>query len=333
MTKKIDYPSVIIKNNRELCYNNENKTACNTNAHCNWSNSKNICVLSMNQYLLVDCINKVAEEFIQDELKAHEILRKGEYFVSDIVDYNVFTERPGEKIVMSSNTNINKILSEIFGKENIPKIGKRRSKLETMQNYEQLNLENPLRKIKTDYVQTIIENNNTIFRAFANAYFWLLHPYNDISYRNLGYYSNLQTSLANYYKSQVVDWLNNKENEEELKKLMPYIKYGKVFDFTVKLNIDVATLTNCLIELYVLSKLYETIVQVSDENKIIYVIHPSDGIVYDHAKSKDSFKSDTYASQVKKTINLKFYYISKNIYPDKIEVWSRADHKSTKATV
>jgi hypothetical protein len=74
-------------------------------------------MLAVKQDLLIDYINQATEEFIQNELKAHEILQKGEYFVSDIVNYNVFTERPGERIIMTSNTNLNKILSEIFGKE------------------------------------------------------------------------------------------------------------------------------------------------------------------------------------------------------------------------
>jgi hypothetical protein len=319
-SKKNDYPSFILRNNRELCYNNNKKDSCNASQHCNWVNSKNMCMLSIKQELLVDYINKVAEEFIQNELKAHEILRKGEYFVSDIVNYNVFTERPGERIIMTSNTNLNKILSEIFGKENIPKIGKRRNKLDLMQNYEQLNIDNPMRDTTNWYVQNIIENNNSIFRAFANAYYWLLHPYNDIVVRNLGYYSLPQTSLANIYKSQVIDWLLLPENTEVIKTLLPYIKNGRIVEFTIKLSVDVQTLTNCLIELFVMSKINETIIYVNDENfNIIYAFHPNNGIVYDYKKQKKQFDVSTYRN-FKKIINLRFHYISKNISPDKIEV-------------
>ena len=110
-----------------------------------------MCMLTIKQDMLVEYINKVTEEFINNELKAHEILRKDNYFVSDIVNYNVFTERPDEKIIMTSNTNLNKILYEIFGKENIPKIGKRANKLETIQNYDQLNASNPMRDINIWY--------------------------------------------------------------------------------------------------------------------------------------------------------------------------------------
>lgn len=316
-SKQIDYPSFILKNNRELCYSNNTKDACVTNQHCNWINSKNMCMLGIKKDLLVDFINKVAEEFVQNELKAQEILRKGDYFVSDIVNYNVFTERPGERIIMSSNTNINKILSEIFGKENIPRIGKRRNKIEAMQNYTQLNMDNPLKDINNWYLQNIIENNNTIFRAFANVYYWLTHPYNDPSVRNLGYYSALQTNLSNIYKSQVVDWLLSPESNTA--PIIPYIKYGKLTEFATKLATDVYTLTSCIVELYVLSIINETIIYVNDENyNIIYVLHPTNGIVYDHRKARTSFDTSKYRN-FKKIVDLRFHYISKNISPDKIE--------------
>lgn len=315
--KQIDYPSFILKNNRELCYSSNTKDACNANQHCNWINSKNMCVLSLKKDMLVNFINKVAEEFIQNELKAHEILRKGDYFVSDIVNYNVFTERPGERIIMSSNTNINKILSEIFGKENIPRIGKRRNKIEAMQNYMQLNMDNPMKDIQNWYVQNIIENNNTIFRAFANGYYWLTHPYNDPVIRNLGYYSSIQTNLSSVYKAQVVDWLLDPESNTA--PIIPYIKYGKLIEFATKLSLDVYTLTSCLVELYVLSLINETIIYVNDENyNIIYAFHPTQGIVYDHTESKTVFDTSKYRN-FKKIIDLRFHYISKNISPDKIE--------------
>ncbi|AYV85120.1 MAG: hypothetical protein Satyrvirus4_17 [Satyrvirus sp.] len=318
--KQIDYPSFVLRNNRELCYNNSDKTSCSGNQHCVWSGSKNMCLLNVKQNMLIDYINQIAEEFIQNELKAQEILRKGEYFVSDIVNYNVFTERPGERIIMSSNTNLNKILSEIFGKENIPRIGKRKNRLDLIQDYDQMNIDNPLKDVDNWYIQNIIENNNTIFRAFANGYYWLVHPYNDPVVRNLGYYSNLQTNLSNIYKSQVVDWLLLPDTSTEIEKLLPYMKYKKITEFATKLSTDIYTLTNCLIELYVLSRINETVIYVNDENyNIIYALHPTDGFVYDHKKDKKNFDTSKY-QKIKKNINLRFHYISKNIFPDKIEV-------------
>lgn len=318
-SKVLNYPSFEFKNNRELCYANYNKETCLTNQHCGWINSKQMCALQIKKDLIVDYINKVSEEFIQNELKAHEILKKGEYFVSDIIDYNVFTERPGEKIVISSNNNLNKLLGEIFGKDNIPRIGKRKNKFESFKNNEQINIENPLSEISDWYIQPIIENNNTIFRSFANSYYWLMHPYDDIITRNLGYYNGEQTELSNIYKSQVIDWIRSPENSKVIEKLLPYIKYGKPLEFATKLSTDVNTLTSCIVELSVLSMINETIIYVYDENYvIIFAFHPIQGIVYDFNKTKIYFDATKYKNY-KKIIHLRFHYISKNIQPDEIE--------------
>ena len=223
-TQKVDYPAFVIKNNRELCYDKTRDT-CHL-SYCNWVTSKNMCMLNIQQRLLIDSINKVTEELIQNELKASEILRRDNYFVSDIINYNIYTERPGERIIMNSNNNLTKVLNQIFGKENIPNIGKRRNKLNSAPDYLAINLENPMKDLNNWYIQKIVDNNNTIFRAFANSYFWLLHPYSDASYRNLGYYSELQTNLANIYKSQVIDWLLVETNTKTLDLPSFHIKPG-----------------------------------------------------------------------------------------------------------
>ncbi|AEJ34565.1 hypothetical protein MIMI_R327b [Acanthamoeba polyphaga mimivirus] len=292
-SKIIDYPSYILKNNREYCYINKNKDACNINKHCAWNNSKNLCLFNVKRIQLIDFINQVTEELIQNELRASEILRRGEYFVSNIVDYNVFTERPGERIVMASNSNLEKILSELFGKENIPRIGKKRYKFDNTQTYEQLNFDNPLKETSIWYIQNIIDNNNTVFRAFANTYYWLVHPYDEVSMRNIGYYSPLQTTLSNIYKSQVINWLLQQENQDMIQKISSYIRYNKVEDFVTKLSMDVNTISSGIVELCILSILYETIIYVNDEYfNVIYVLHPTQGIVYDYKKSKNKFTNE-----------------------------------------
>ena len=315
--KKINYPSFKINNNRELCYNNVNREACNIMQHCNWNNSRNMCLLSIKKDLLIDYINKVTEEFVLNEFQAHEILRKGEYFVSDIVNYNIFTERPGERVVMSSNTNINKILSEIFGKDNIPRIGKRRNKMDTVQNANQLNAANPIKEIDNWYVQNIIPNNNTIYRAFANAQFWLLHPYNENVARNLGYYSIPQTQLSNIYKSQVIDWLLSKDNS--FTEIEPYIKQGDIVEFATMLSNTVDTITSCIVESYVLSRINDTVIYIYDDNNnIIYAMHPYDGFIYDYKKTPKPFDPTKYR-KFKKIIQLRFFYFTKSTIPNNIE--------------
>ncbi|BCS83257.1 poxvirus early transcription factor-like protein [Cotonvirus japonicus] len=316
---KLDYPSFILRNNRELCFADTNKNACESNMYCSWNNEKNLCLFSVTENQLVDFINQVAEEFIQNEFKASEILQRGEYFVSNIVDYNVFTERPGERIIMSSNANLERILSEIFGKENIPRIGKKRYKFENTLDYEQMNINNPLRENNNWYIQNIIDNNNSIFRAFVNVYYWLVHPYNEISIRNLGYYSTLQNTLSNIYKSQVIDWLLSPENNKHIQKIMPYMRYNKIGDFAIKLSMEVNTITNGIVELYVLSKIYETIIYIySEYYDIMYVIHPTQGIVYDYKKNKNEFDTSEYRNY-KKNVNLRFNYTAGSNYPEIID--------------
>lgn len=319
--KKFDYPSFVLKNNRELCYSYNSKDMCNTQQHCSWNGSRDICLLNVAEDLVINYINQVSEELLQNELKAQEIFRRDKYFVSDIVNYSVFTERPGEKIILSTNVNLGQILGDIFGKENIPRIGRRKNKIESMQNYDQLNYEHPMKESSTYYSQQIIENNNSVYRAFANGYYWLLHPFADSVVRNLGYYSSLQTKLSSQYKSEVIDWITTllePENANYLSQIKSYFKYQNLTDNIVRMSNDVQTLTNCVIELFVLSKLYETIIYVYDDNMtIIYMIHPTDGIVYD--KNTNTELNNSKYTSYTKVINMKFYFFTKNIYPDKIE--------------
>src|SRR5690554_521561 len=98
----------------------------------------------------------------------------------------------------------------------------------------------------------------------------------------------------------------NEGNSEDIYQILPYIKDRKLEEFTIKLSVDVQTLTNCVVELYILSKLYETIIYVNDENyNIIYVFHPYEGIVYDHKKQRKPFDTGKYHN-FKKIINLRF---------------------------
>jgi hypothetical protein len=76
--------------------------------------------------------------------------------------YNNFTEKPGQKIIKSSSTNITKSLKEIFNKEHIPKIGKRHASKKLEIDLQQLQLENPLKDIKDAYSQVIISYNYSI---------------------------------------------------------------------------------------------------------------------------------------------------------------------------
>ena len=87
-----------------------------------WTN--NNCVFKLTDTLAIDYVNKVIEEIVQDSIKFKEIIQEDDYFVSDIVDYNLFSNRENQKIITTSNFNIKRIMSELFGQDNIPIIGK-----------------------------------------------------------------------------------------------------------------------------------------------------------------------------------------------------------------
>jgi len=203
----IDYYK--INNQRVLCEKlDENK--CNLNPHCAYHNSK--CSFTLTDNLLFEYIKKLSNEIVEIDIKAYEILNEKNYYVQDIVDYNNFTERPGQKIIKSSNKNLIKILGDLLGKEKIPRIGRRFYNRKNEIDYHQLELENPLKDIKDAYTQVIIPYNNSILRAYANGYYWNKHILYEANIRNLGYYSNLQNELINMFKAIIIDWLNLPSN-------------------------------------------------------------------------------------------------------------------------
>lgn len=308
--KSFIYPYFVPKNKRELCYINNNQEACNNNKYCCWNNAKNMCLLQINKKLLIKCINRVASEFLQNELKAHEILQEDKYFVADIINYNVYTERPEEKIVTENNYNIKKILAEIFGEKMYTQLEKKRQIVISKDNYDKLSLDYPLKYVGEWYVQYIIDNNNTLFRTFANVYYWLLHPYNDVSTRNLNYYSPIQSKLAIIYKSQVIDWLRIPEN---MKTVESYIIDNTVENYILKISEKISTNTDCIIELIVLSIINKIVIHVYDSSyKLIYTFHPIHGFT-DLRKSK-KIPNNKY----KKIVNLKFHIGTDGNIPEKI---------------
>ena len=312
-----------IKNDRQIC-DDFDKNRCIKNAHCHWSHDK--CHFALTKPMIINFVNKVSEELINNRLKSFEILQKDNYFVSDIVDRSRFTHKKGQKIIKSTNFTITKVLKELFGKERIPTIGKRRGLKMTEVNYMQLNLENPLKNLGDFYMQKIVEHNLSIFRAFANAYFWAKQQFYDLQSRNLGYYSELQTNLANYFKSEVIEWLLNEDNSNLiLKDIGKYIPEmtdkNKVQEFVRILGKGVITITNCVVELYVLNKKYNLpIIIYNDNQEIIYIY--DNGLAYDRKNPSKNIKMDKYKDKefLKLAGNIKFSLFETSDVPVEIEV-------------
>ena len=315
-----------VNNNRELCETHKNKNECQIdNKHCSWNNNK--CMLSLTQNMLILFINKISGELAENNLKAFEIMRTNNYYVSDIIDRNIFTEREGQKILKSSSTNAKKILKDLFG-ETVPIIGKKRILTYNTQIEAKLNADNSLIDMKEYYLQHIISNNLSLYRAYSNGYYWIKNEYSNIDFKNLGYYSEMQTSLANIFKGKVVEWLQASNNKSyTYEKLIKYIDISNTKDpvhsFILHISKDLLINTTCIIELSILSMINRDIpIIVSTENKIKYIF--DNGLQYnidDKELSKINITKYLNYEARRKCINLRFiYYDMINNIPDDVDI-------------
>ena len=333
-SKPINLNDYSINNDRIVCKVINAKDKCNVNKHCRWTHSG--CFMNLPKEETVIFINKLSEELAQNELKASEILQTEGYFVSDIVDYNRFTVRNNQKIIRSTSNNINKVMNDFFGNDNVSvKIGRRKTTKVSEVNYQQLNADHPLADMKTFYVQSIIENNLTLFRAYVNCYYWLQNKYSDMNVKNLGYYSLLQTDLANYFRSLMIDWLNDPQHAELVKndmdKYFEKKSHDTVGEFIIRLIKNVPIMTNCVVELYVLSKINNTpIVVYNDFSVPIYIF--DNGLLYDSfiTKTLPSHLNKYVSVENKNIINLRFVFVVSGKTPEKIESMYFKEQVTTK---
>jgi len=170
----------------------------------------------------------------------------------------------------------------------------------------------------------VINNNLTIYRAYANAYYWLRYTYYENETRNLGYYSILQTDLANYFKSTVIDWLPNMHNIETNKNIIKYMNLKKsshdnINEYINNMTNNTNIQNDCIVELYILNKINDQypIVVYNEDNEVIYIF--DNGLKY-HYKNNDTDKKEIEIYKLNKNIKLIFVFITQNIVPDEIQV-------------
>ena len=321
-----------VNNQRRICESlDENK--CMVNPHCSYhagntvSKSATKCSFALTENKLFDFIKKLSVELVEQEIKAYEILREKKYYVSDIVDYNNFTEKPGQRIIKSTNTNLQKILTDIFGKEHIPKIGRRYLSKKTEFDLQSLLLENPIKDIKDAYVQNIIPMNYSIIRAYTNGYYWIKHEMYTTDTRNLGFYSELQNEMINLFRSILIDWLNVPDNidflldlDDKTKSIInnPILFMNKdsnkrlvINNYIVKLMDNNIEPNLGLFELFILKQIHDIPVIMMINGNLKYFINNSVKIIDDNA-------SDKYNKSKYITINLDI--ADKSNYPSIIEI-------------
>ena len=232
-----------------------------------------------------------------------------------------YPEVEGQKIIRASSSNIKKTLQDLFGRDNIPNIGKRKSIKTEEVDYLELNLNNPMIDLKDMFIQKIIDNNISIFRGYSNGYYWIKNKFYDYESRNIGFYSPLQSELANNFKSLVIDWLSdpNKINEitPDMINEMGINRSSSdpIREFINRLSNDVLTISNGVTELTALSKINDdmTVVVRNDSNVIMHIFNSGT-----HEKDPDNSIISKY--DMKKCINLKFEYVGNSTVPDAIEV-------------
>jgi hypothetical protein len=267
---------------------------------------------------LLSNISKIIEECIMDGIKFKEIIQEENYYVSDVVDYTIYSDRPNQKIIKTSNFNIKKIMTELFGKDSIPQLGKRKvGKQEFI-----IDVDIPVAvEIGDEVFQEIISNKNSIIRSYVNCYYWLLNKLYDKDSRNLGYESELQERLTNLFKANMIDYLVGNVFNEELKKdISKYIELNK--DILSK-NIFTSSLsrlrknnynTDGVLELIILSYMFPFPIVVFDNyNAVKYIF--SSGPVSVNDKTIEKYTNKTLAN---KTIFMKFDFEGNNNIPKKI---------------
>ena len=298
-----------IKNIRDYCkeYKNENK--CNINKHCMWAS--NNCKLQLKYDKTIEFINKVIEEIILNSIQFKELIQENNYFVSDIVNYNLYTARNEQKIIKTSNFNIKKIMSELFGKDKIPIIG--RKKL-SKKNEEIVEEDYPeLIELGNMLIQPIIQNMDSIIRSYVNSLYWINNKLYDIESRNLGYISELQTQITYLLKAQIIDFIfQNKSNKTFSKDVEEYFKDKEDF-FESALNKFRKTSINSngKVELLVLSYIFEYPIIVYDNFNTIKFIFSKGSINV----NKDTI---TKYEKLEDIIKIKFDYESMSQTPNKI---------------
>lgn len=313
-----DLKNYMKSNIRELCGINITQDKCNQNLHCKWTPDSN-CKLQLTDNLAVDWVNKVVQEMVEDSIKFKEIIQEENYFVDDIINNKIYTERPNQKIISMSNININKELEEIFGKDKVPSIG--RKIIKTRYIDEIVEEEIPqLYLVGEQYIQEVVSNKDSVIRAWINSYYWIRNPLYDKDSRNLGYESPLQTQLTYLFKAQIVDWIQNKMNDKDIgpnirKFLETYFKRTEnIFESTINKFRKTSTNTDGIIELFILSYLINIPIVVMDNyNNIIYLFNQGSVQV-----TQENIKKFTKDENKNNTIYLRFNFDGSTTKPKTI---------------
>jgi hypothetical protein len=307
-----DLKNYSISNIRDNCEIANNKDTCNANLHCTWKNDT--CKIQLLEDSAIDYVNKVIEEMIQDGIKFKEIIQESNYYVSDIVEYTQYTNRFEQKIIKTSNFNIQKLMSELFGKDKIPIIGKR----QMTKIYREEEEHPKLIELGKQLIQIIIPNKDSIIRAYINSYYWINNPLYDIESRNLGYINELQTNLTYLFKANIIDFVQNNliKGDQSIRKYLEkyFNSEENFFESTLNKFRKTSFNTDGKVELFILSHLIPyPIVVYNNYSNIQYIFMQGEIPI-----NSETIKNYTSDKTINKTIYLKFDFDNSNNIPKNI---------------
>lgn len=247
-----DTDNYVVENFRTSCFSKPKN--CNTK-HCMIYGNK--CVFTLAAQLKKIYFEKIINELVNDKIKMMELLNQDEYFIPDVVDYNRYKIKLDQKIIKSTNVAIKSELQQIFKNSSIPVIRKRRKDI--YEDEELLNANHPLKDMGTYLIQEIAHSDSPIYRAFTNSYIWYKQKIYYSYQINMGYYSEKQTSYANYFKSIVVDWLKNIQNADQISLIIKTFAIKKSLSAIIKSihNNEILSRSINVLELFALHNIYK----------------------------------------------------------------------------
>ena len=169
------------------------------------------------------------------------------------------------------------------------------------------------------FIQNIIPNNYTVLRAFCNSYYWINNNLLNKKSRNLGYYSDLQTNLTNYFIGSIISFLSDENNKSYI-----FSNLEKYINLSINLYIqNLSTPNNFyqngIIELTILSKIYNICIVILNNYFDIIYIFKNGVIIYDSQNSKQDIKKYNNEDFLKNNIVILYDYSIKSSKPNKIK--------------
>lgn len=248
-------------------------------------NKDNKCVFTITFDLLVDFINKICYELINNGIKGNEILNLNNYFVSPVIDTNIYKLKDGQKI-LRKNTEDKKNIFVNYLKENPDNVKdfdpnddekyqeyfKLSYKFKKNEEKMKETIENNIGKLIKSFIYQPVFSSDSYLRAYCNCLFWLINEKiknnNQYSIKNMGYYSIEQDRIINYVKSQIIDYLlSTKFNEIDKVK----VKNDKLIQKISRSSNDLKYKEILKINTYLLNIFKYKIFIINQYNLIMYV--------------------------------------------------------------